>query len=333
MGSSTDPSGINILNLLPGGLLKARKIQDLGGASTSYFNFNGGTLSPSTNDNAATFMQGLDNAQVLGGGAVIDTAGFSIAIGQSLMNDGMDEDGGLTKQGSGTLYLNGNSSYTNTTHVNGGVLAGTGSLMSPVAVASSGALGAGPSATVTGTLSIYNTVTFAGGSSAAMRVSKIGGGTFSDNIGGISTMHYGGTLVVTTNVDMTDVFAIGDVFTLFSATTYTGSFASYNLPALPSGMAWDTSQLVTNGSIQIVTGPAGPLVFNPVVVQSGGSLVLSGSGGTALGDYRVYASTNLALPSSWIPIATNQFDSSGDFIFTNTINPANPAQFFEISNP
>jgi autotransporter-associated beta strand protein len=276
-------------------------------------------------------MQGLDNAFVLDGGAIIDTAGYDITIAQALMAGGSGT-GGLTKQGSGILYLNGASGYTGPTMVSVGGLAGVGSLASPVSVASGASLLAGPSLTNTGTLTINNTVTLQAGSSAVMKITKISGSTGSDNLSGISTLNYGGTLVVKTNVDMNDVFAAGDAFTLFSATTYHGAFSSFNLPALPAGLGWDTSAL-TNGIIQIVSVPTAPPVFNSVLLQNG-NLILSGSGGTALGSYRVYATTNLTLPlANWTPIATNSFDSSGNFIFTNAVDPAKPALFFNLSNP
>jgi hypothetical protein len=48
----------------------------------------------------------------------------------------------------------------------------------------------------------------------------------------------------------------------------------------------------------------------------------------------VLASTNVALPlASWTTIATNSFDASGNFSFTNGVNPALPKQFFIIRLP
>jgi hypothetical protein len=64
-------------------------------------------------------------------------------------------------------------------------------------------------------------------------------------------------------------------------------------------------------------------------VQSGGSLTLGGTHGLPNGTYSVLVSTNIALPlNKWTPVATNQFDPSGNFTFTNTLNPAAPGQFF-----
>jgi parallel beta-helix repeat protein len=61
---------------------------------------------------------------------------------------------------------------------------------------------------------------------------------------------------------------------------------------------------------------------------SGASLVISGGNGMAKWPYRVLTSTNPLLPlANWEVSATNSFDSNGNFIFTNSINP-NAAQLF-----
>src|SRR5205823_3226049 len=53
------------------------------GLGTGIFNFNGGTLKSGAT--SATFMTGLTNAYVYGGGAIIDTSGGDITIGQALL--------------------------------------------------------------------------------------------------------------------------------------------------------------------------------------------------------------------------------------------------------
>jgi autotransporter-associated beta strand protein len=330
MGKSTDPIGMNTVNLLSGGVLEVRQVTDSSPNSTSTFNFNGGTLMPSTNDSAATFMTGLNYAYVLDGGAIIDTAGYNITIGQDLLNGGT---GGLTKQGLGTLYLTGTGYYTNTTLVSVGALSGAGTLNGPVAVASGASLLVGSSNTI-GTLTINSTLTFNSGGTNVMKITRTGGLASGDNIANATAVHYGGTLVVKTNVNMTEAFAAGDSIQLFPApASYTGSFASTNLPALAPGMAWDTSYLTTDGTLRIKSVPLTPPLFNSTVL-SGTNLVMSGTGGAAGGTYYVYATTNLALPlSGWTPVATNTFDGSGNFSFTNAVESANPEQFFDIVVP
>ncbi|WP_425616202.1 beta strand repeat-containing protein [Anatilimnocola sp. NA78] len=98
------------------------------GTVTSTFNFNGGVLRAGASN--ATFMQGLDAANVQAGDAIIDSNGFNITIAQPLL----DATGDLIKQGTGTLTLTGTNTYTGTTSVNAGVLAvnngvGTGAIL------------------------------------------------------------------------------------------------------------------------------------------------------------------------------------------------------------
>jgi autotransporter-associated beta strand protein len=106
---------------LNGGTLSVSNILAANTAGTSTFNFNGGTLKPTAT--TATFLQGLSAAGVKSGGAIIDTAGFDVTIAQALVNNGVDADGGLTKNGNGILTLTGANTYTNNTTVNAGTLA------------------------------------------------------------------------------------------------------------------------------------------------------------------------------------------------------------------
>jgi autotransporter-associated beta strand protein len=101
---------------LNGGTLTVPQIIVSGTLGSGIFNFNGGTLKPTAS--TTTFMQGLTHAYVNAGGAIIDTAGKNITIGQLLEDSG----GGLTKNGAGTLTLSGGYNYTGPTVVNAGTL-------------------------------------------------------------------------------------------------------------------------------------------------------------------------------------------------------------------
>ena len=61
----------------------------------------------------------------------------------------------------------------------------------------------------------------------------------------------GGALVIS-NIG-TNAPAAGDTFTLFSASSYAGSFTSLSLPVLPVGLLWNTSGLITNGTLVVLT--------------------------------------------------------------------------------
>jgi hypothetical protein len=69
--------------------------------------------------------------------------------------------------------------------------------------------------------------------------------------------------------------------------------------------------------------------FGNIIAAGGGGFILSGSGGGSNGIYYVLTSSNLLLPlTNWTPIATNQFDSEGNFIFTNTAQTNAPQEFY-----
>jgi hypothetical protein len=146
-----------------------------------------------------------------------------------------------------------------------------------------------------------------------------------------STITYGGAL----NINyLSGPPASGASFKLFQAPSYSGSFTSIN-PATPgSGLTWDTSQLRTSGTIRVVAGTAGTSPRFGGITLSGTNLIVSGSNGVAAGNYYVLTSTNLGLPlTNWTRIATNAFDGTGSFKFTNNINPLAPSRFFLLRLP
>lgn len=106
---------------LDGGDLTATEIRRGNTVSgNGVFNFNGGTLH--AGGNSAAFMHDLTAANVLAGGAKINTEGYNVTISQPLVDGG---GGGLTKSGNGTLTLSGVNTYTGPTVVNAGKLATT----------------------------------------------------------------------------------------------------------------------------------------------------------------------------------------------------------------
>lgn len=255
----------------------------------------------------------------LGGSSTGKTI-FNVARGTDATSDldvGVElwNGGGIEKTGSGILTIGVYSSYTGTTTVSSGRLAVNGSLSSASAVTvnASGTLGGtgiingpvtvgaagilAPGAAAPGTLTIHNTLMLNAASTVAMRIDKSGATLTSDRIGmtGATGIAFTGNLAVTASGDP---LAAGDRFTLFSkaAGTFSGSFLTSNLPALGAGLAWDTSSLTTDGSIQVLAvGAAANPSFSLAAGGYIGERTVTLSCGTA--GATIYYTTNGATPT------------------------------------
>jgi polygalacturonase len=159
-------------------------------------------------------------------------------------------------------------------------------------------------------------------------------GTNSSAIAVLGNLNLNATLNITN--------APGFTTTNYTLFTYTGYLSGQPvLGVTPTGFAGYTYGLDTNTAGQVnlvVSAPSLPPSFGNIqlINGSGGSfgLVLSGTGGAASGTYYVLTSTNLALPlEQWTPIATNQFDADGNFVFTNSAPTGVPQEFFLLRLP
>jgi hypothetical protein len=121
-------------------------------------------------------------------------------------------------------------------------------------------------------------------------------------------------------------YAVGNLFQIFNAASYNGSFASIT-PTIPgTGMAWS----LTNGFLSVVSASSQPVVIGSTRV-SGGNLIFSGTNGVANSTYYVLTTTNIATPlTNWTVLTTNSFDGNGAFNVTNPISPNIPNQFYLI---
>jgi autotransporter-associated beta strand protein len=231
--------------------------------------------------------------------------------------------GGATTISNGTLLINGLVAGS-TVNTIGGVLGGTGTITAPVVIEAAGTLA--PGQTV-GALTISNTLTLNG--TTRMELSKAGGLVTHDAVRGLSGVTYGGTLEVTLTGDPTG----GEVFRLFEAASYSGAFATAQLPALPSGLSWNTESLAVDGTLRI----DGSVPQSPEFVGiriSGSQVIVGGTGGVAGGTYYVLSSTNLTLPPpQWTRRATNAFGPGGVFLFTNAVSPSIPQEFYLLQLP
>jgi autotransporter-associated beta strand protein len=314
----SENSGVSGTLNLNGGTMTATEVTtgNVGGNST--LNLNGGTLIAGNAANP-NFLHDLTTAYVMSGGAIIDSGTNVINVSQALQDGGGG--GGLTKNGLGTLRLNGFNTYSGTTLVNAGTLGGIGTISGPVTVSGSASLAPGASI---GTLTVNNNVNLGG--TTVMEISKDGGVPASDLLAVSGNLAYGGSLTVV--LIGTNGLVYNDTFNLFDFGTRSGSFTATNLPA---GYTWDTSQLYIDGTIRVLA--VKPPRVNPTFI-SGGNIILTGAGGPPGASYTWLTSTNVAAPvATWTTQTTGVFDSSGLASNAIPVSATNRARFFRLRTP
>lgn len=96
-----------------------------------------------------------------------------------------------------------------------------------------------------------------------------------------------------------------------------------------------TIGLSRTNQVNLIVGSG--LATPPQVVSmelSSSNLITTGVGGSANGLYYVLSATNLTLsPTTWPRIATNAFDGSGNFTFTNSIASDDSNRFYVVLIP
>lgn len=300
-------------------------------ASTNFF-FNSGTLQAGAS--TALFMQGLTNAYVGGtsstadSGAVIDTNSFNITIGQSLQTGAgvagsstptATVDGGLTKNGAGTLTLTAANSYTGKTTINAGTLvlsnnsaAGTGSVVVNGGILSV-ASGVNPTNAVTLAGGSYNKSYASGAAYNTYRATSSFAGGAQDTTASFRAGTTDAAQTVSTTFMSQPTFAatndgsrISDVFSLSGTATnvFTLQLQVLSLPT-ESLLAWNDGDAWVNAVFSNVG--AGTLAgaysvsWDTFLANNGGVF----NGATMLGAYGYDTTSNTA----WAVL--NQ--SGGDF--------------------
>ncbi|MCS7337626.1 MAG: autotransporter-associated beta strand repeat-containing protein, partial [Verrucomicrobiae bacterium] len=205
------------------------------------------------------------------GGTIVDSLGggtrkvaLALTGGATLTLTNVNTYSGDTTIGSGcTLILAGDGSIANSANIilhAGATIDVTGRTngtltISPVQVLKGN-----------GTFSVYGNVVNQG--TIEMKVNKAGGTLTSDRLQVSGSISYGGTLSV---VRSGDPLAIGDSFTLFSATSASGNFGSIAGSPGP-GLAWSFNP--ANGVLSVMAGvPSTPTNISWSV--SGGNITIS----------------------------------------------------------
>ena len=217
---------------LNGGTLTANQIKSSTLTNTRTFNFNGGTLKAASSTYASAFFNlgsgGTARANVRNGGALIDSNGVDVTIGQALVHSNVSgdnaTDGGLTKSGTGILTLSGANTYNGNTTISAGTLAvsSTGSLLFDVADASSTQILGTGALTFDGTLKLnLSGVTVGSGSWSLINV-------------GTLTESFAGTFAVADNSGTLTFTEASNVWTsnngLWSFSEATGVLALSSVP-------------------------------------------------------------------------------------------------------
>ena len=211
---------------------------------------------------------------------------------------------GVTTISAGTLFMNGDnhSASGNVTVASGATLAGLGVIGGATTV--NGRLSPGGTNGSIGTLTFSNNVTFASGGTAFMEINRTAG--TKDLVNASGTMTYGGTLQVT---NFAGALTNGDSFKIFNGAVYAGAFTVKMMPALSGGLTWDTSSLVTNGTIKVVLSTA-----LPPVPSAPTNLVA-----TAVSSSQI----NL----TWLDTSTNE----DNFLIENSLDGTNFTQIASVS--
>ena len=243
----------------------------LNGAATSYLK--GGA----TGGRTFTWRVGGINTDATYPGTIAENASSSILA--------------INKTGTGTWSISGVNTYKGNTTVSAGKLlvnntTGSGTGTGNVSIAANATLGG--SGTISGTVTMIAGASIEPGNNAI--------GTFSlgvnliitasskiiaevnptnvssDRLNVAGTLTYGGTLKVTRLGS--NPYAVGNSFKLFNAATYAGTVPTIDPIKPADGLLWDTSDLLSTGTLKVVADPLPVTLSNFEAVNNSNSVLV-----------------------------------------------------------
>ena len=173
-----------------------------------------------------------------------------------------------------------------------------------------------------GTLTATNAITLGG--TTWMKLNRASSPNADKLVSSLSTITYGGTLLVT---NIGAALQVGDTFDLFDGAGL--GAATFATLQLPNYITWNTSNLGVNGTLSVTGFLPGPTISS--IANDGVNVTIAAGGGAANGPYTLLSSTNVALPlGSWTTVTTGNFDGTGAINppLTVPVDPAAPQQFY-----
>jgi autotransporter-associated beta strand protein len=305
---------------------------DLNGNSEGLPNmtFNSGTLQNSSNSTAATLAIS-NNLTLKGSNCVVDvTTNSSLSIPGPIISTGS-----LVKIDAGTLNLGGTNTYTGSTTVSNGLLSfTTATLANRNYTVAGGELEAILDPADIQLQMTMSTLTFATGTRMEFDLAS---GAFGDTT---SSLVAAGSVTMNGNVavDVTNAPADAndDVLLSYASRSGPGDFVAGSIPV--GAFIYDNTAAGTVTLTYTQPPPQWPSFTSVGSVVTGGSLssvTFTGIRGTPGGTYHILSSANVALRplSSWTPVKSGSFDSSGSFTNSVTVNPAAPQTFYILIVP
>jgi len=280
-GTINAPAGINIAriagsfgtNNLNGGTLSTYNVASSTGVN-AVFNFNGGTLQANFAPQTTTWFTGGIQANILAGGAVIDSSNNNVTISVPLLAGSAN--GGLTKKGAGTLNLTGTNTFTGPITNNAGTLV----LNSPSTYSGAAYVNAG-------TIQSTTASTLAGGAviatNAVLSINQVGSAaanlgnlTFNGTAGApgatlalaptvannpaVALVNCGTLTLNGTNTISVPLETVGTIALIKYTGTIAGSGNCTNF-ALPQGATGYISNNAANSTLYAVITSTGPGIF------------------------------------------------------------------------